>query len=209
MPSSAAARLPPVPMSPGATVTGDGTVAVPIGVKVAFESCRCVRNSPTVAAVKSTTSPRLTDGSLVRPSEKTGFCLGDRYEAEAEVEGKPAQADWTDECGRDQPGLLSVRQGISPGYGDDYDPGLEGQFVDVTNVPGLDRAAFVGGARIGRLWAFAPPAGAALSVTLVSHERTCCLGLACDQRAVADPELLATCLDEGLDEVLHLGRTAG
>jgi hypothetical protein len=75
------------------------------------------------------------DGSLVRPSEKTGFCLGDRYEAEAEVEGKPAQAVWTDECGRDQPGLLSVRQGISPGYGDDYDPGLEGQFVDVTNVP--------------------------------------------------------------------------
>jgi WS/DGAT/MGAT family acyltransferase len=81
--------------------------------------------------------------------------------------------------------------------------------VDVTNVPGLDRAAFVGGARIGRLWAFAPPTGAALSVTLVSHERTCCLGLACDQRAVADPELLATCLDEGLDEVLHLRRAAG
>ena len=53
------------------------------------------------------------EGTLVRPSEKTGFCLGDRYE----------------------PGLLSLRQGISPGYGDDYDPGLEDQFVDVTNVP--------------------------------------------------------------------------
>jgi hypothetical protein len=76
------------------------------------------------------------DGTLVRPSEKTGFCLGDRYETEgADVEGKPARAVWTDECGRDQPGLLTLRQGISPGYGDDYDPGLEGQFVDVTNVP--------------------------------------------------------------------------
>jgi len=77
------------------------------------------------------------DGSLARPSEKTGFCLGDRYETEQgeRVEGKPERAIWTDECGRDQPGLLTVRQGISPGYGDDYDPGLEGQYVDVTNVP--------------------------------------------------------------------------
>ena len=77
------------------------------------------------------------EGTLVRPSEKTGFCLGDRYETEKgeRVEGKPERAVWTDECGRDQPGLLTLRQGISPGYGDDYDPGLEDQFVDVTNVP--------------------------------------------------------------------------
>ena len=77
------------------------------------------------------------EGTLVRPSEKTGFCLGDRYETEKgeRVEGKPERAIWTDECGRDQPGLLTLRQGISPGYGDDYDPGLEDQFVDVTNVP--------------------------------------------------------------------------
>ena len=77
------------------------------------------------------------EGTLVRPSEKTGFCLGDRYQTEkgARVEGKPERAIWTDECGRDHPGLLKLRQGISPGYGDDYDPGLEDQFVDVTNVP--------------------------------------------------------------------------
>jgi diacylglycerol O-acyltransferase len=81
--------------------------------------------------------------------------------------------------------------------------------VDVANVPGLDRPAFVGGARIDRLWAFAPPAGAALSVTLLSHGSTCCIGLACDRRAVADPELLNTCLDAALTEVLALGRRAG
>lgn len=77
--------------------------------------------------------------------------------------------------------------------------------VDVANVPGLDRPAFVGGARLLRLWAFAPPTGAALSVTLVSHERTCCVGLACDRRAVADPELLGVCLDAALSEVVGLG----
>jgi hypothetical protein len=77
------------------------------------------------------------EGTLVRPSEKTGFCLGDRYETDKgeRVEGKPERAIWTDECGRDQPGLITMRQGISPGYGDDYDSGLEDQFVDVTNVP--------------------------------------------------------------------------
>src|SRR5262245_20212263 len=76
-------------------------------------------------------------GAEAVPSEKTGFCLGDRYETEpgAGAEGKPPRAVWTDECGRDQPGLLTLRQGISPGYGDDYDPALEGQFVDVTSVP--------------------------------------------------------------------------
>jgi diacylglycerol O-acyltransferase / wax synthase len=42
-------------------------------------------------------------------------------------------------------------------------------------------------------------------VTLVSHERTCCAGLACDRGAVADPELLSACLDAALAEVVGLG----
>jgi WS/DGAT/MGAT family acyltransferase len=78
--------------------------------------------------------------------------------------------------------------------------------VDVANVVGLDRPAYLAGARIDRLWAFAPPTGAALSVTLVSHRRTCCIGLACDRRAVADPELLHACLDDALTEAVALGR---
>ncbi len=80
---------------------------------------------------------RAADGSLVRPDEKTGFCLGDRYRTTegAPVDGAPDRPVWTDECGRDQPGLLLVREGISPGYGADYDPEVEGQFLDVTNVP--------------------------------------------------------------------------
>lgn len=80
---------------------------------------------------------RAGDGALVGPDEKTGFCLGDRYDAtrRERSEGEPARPVWTEECGRDQPGLVTVREGISPGYGDDYDPELEGQFVDVTSVP--------------------------------------------------------------------------
>lgn len=80
---------------------------------------------------------RAADGTLVQPDAKTGFCLGDRYETPGggDLLGKPDRPVWTEECGRDEPGLLTVREGISPGYGDDYDPGLEGQSLNVTNVP--------------------------------------------------------------------------
>ena len=74
--------------------------------------------------------------------------------------------------------------------------------VDAVDVPGLSQDAFVGGARIDRLWAFAPPTGAALSVTLLSHLDTACVGLVCDRAAVEDPALLTTCLEHALDEVL-------
>jgi hypothetical protein len=79
---------------------------------------------------------RAGDGALVSPDRKTGFCLGDRYDtrANARLEGEPEEAVWTEECGRGEPGLLEVREGISPGYGDDYVPELEGQYVDVTGV---------------------------------------------------------------------------
>ncbi|MGH3044326.1 MAG: lysyl oxidase family protein [Gaiellaceae bacterium] len=77
------------------------------------------------------------DGELVQPDAKTGFCLGDRYETspETRLENEPDEAVWTEECGRRRPGLLTVSEGISPGYGDDYVPALDGQFLDVTSVP--------------------------------------------------------------------------
>jgi hypothetical protein len=80
---------------------------------------------------------RARNDELVEPDQKTGFCLGDRYETDTgtTLPNEPPQPLWTEECGRNEPGLLSVEQGISPGYGDDYVPQLEGQFVDVTSVP--------------------------------------------------------------------------
>jgi hypothetical protein len=72
-------------------------------------------------------------------------------------------------------------------------------------VTGLRRPAYIAGARVERLWAFAPPTGAALSVTLLSHLDTCCISLMCDRQAVARPELVRACLEESLDEVLARG----
>lgn len=80
---------------------------------------------------------RTSDGQVAVPARKAGFCLGDRYESRRSVRlpGEPTKAVWTEECGKGRPGLLAFAQGLSVGYGDDYAPLLEGQFVDVTDLP--------------------------------------------------------------------------
>jgi Lysyl oxidase len=76
-------------------------------------------------------------GRILGRDRKTGFCLGDRYDARASVRvpGEPVRAVWTQECGRGQPRRLRILEGLSPGFGDDYVPLLEGQYVDVTGLP--------------------------------------------------------------------------
>lgn len=76
--------------------------------------------------------------------------------------------------------------------------------VDAVDVPGLRSPAYLAGSRVVRLWAFAPPTGAAMSITLVSHLESACVGIAADLAAVQDPELLARCVEQGFDEVLGL-----
>jgi hypothetical protein len=74
--------------------------------------------------------------SGVRLARKTGFCLGDRYRAEVvpPLEGPPS-AVYRGECGKGDRRRLSLRQGISVGYGDVYRPNLEGQSFVLTGLP--------------------------------------------------------------------------
>ena len=80
---------------------------------------------------------RASDYTLIAPDQKTGFCLGDRYDThpESTIPGEPPQPVFTGYCGRGQTQLLGVSEGISVGYGDVYFANLEGQFVDLTGVP--------------------------------------------------------------------------
>ena len=75
---------------------------------------------------------RRPDGGIVGRDRKTGFCLRDAYETQA-LNRSPL---WTSECARGRPGARAVRQGISPGFGDDYVPLKEGQSIDVTGLGG-------------------------------------------------------------------------
>jgi WS/DGAT/MGAT family acyltransferase len=81
--------------------------------------------------------------------------------------------------------------------------------VDAVNVPGLRHRAYFAGAHLDRLWAFAPPTGAAMSVTLLSHEDTCCIGLMCDRAAVSRPDLMRECFESSLGELLDLDSSTG
>ena len=78
---------------------------------------------------------RREDGSLVAPDQKTGFCLGDRYEILRPVDGSEAGPTFTDECGKGNRQLLQLTEGISVGYGDNYEPHLEGQNFDISRLP--------------------------------------------------------------------------
>ena len=64
----------------------------------------------------------VSDLSLVRPDNKAGFCMSD-----------PALAP--DFCGSLNPAALTVDEGLTPGVADYYNPLLEGQYIDVADVP--------------------------------------------------------------------------
>ena len=80
---------------------------------------------------------RAGGGALVRPAQKTGFCIGDRYDVDhfADWPNEPRVRMWKQQCGMSKPDLLRLRGGMSVGFGDDYDPQLEGQYIDVTGLP--------------------------------------------------------------------------
>lgn len=79
---------------------------------------------------------------------------------------------------------------------------MHGIDVTLTNVPGLAEPHYLAGAAVQRIHAFAPTAGAALNVALVSHLGVGCIGTLSDAAAVGDPALLGTCIERALADVV-------
>ncbi len=82
----------------------------------------------------------VSDYQLVRPGQKTGFCLTDDYPSASydpnhDPPGTPAAPVYTQRCDLGQPDATSIDEGLSVGYGDYYNPLLEGQSIDLTGVP--------------------------------------------------------------------------
>jgi hypothetical protein len=80
--------------------------------------------------------------------------------------------------------------------------------LQASNIPGLGRPAYIGGARIERMFVFGPVPGSAVMVTLVSHEGMCCLGVTTDDAAIPDPDRFAADLWDGLAEIVEFGQAA-
>jgi hypothetical protein len=79
---------------------------------------------------------RISDYKLVRPDEKRGYCLGDRFKVpKLRIAGTPAKAVFTFDCAGKQPDATSVEEGMSVGWGDDYTQLRDGQDIDITGVP--------------------------------------------------------------------------
>ncbi|HEX2851434.1 MAG TPA: wax ester/triacylglycerol synthase domain-containing protein [Acidimicrobiales bacterium] len=79
---------------------------------------------------------------------------------------------------------------------------LKGVDFVATNVPGAPFPVYLAGAEVVAEYAFAPPSGAAVNVSLISHVGTACIGVLSDRVAVPDGELFLECLREGFDEVV-------
>ncbi|MCE7000474.1 lysyl oxidase [Saccharothrix sp. S26] len=88
---------------------------------------------------------RTPAGDTVVIDRKNGFCLGDRYATADRLANRPvgtsspqgALAAFLREnrCGHHAPEALSVVQGISVGYGDDYLHTVDFQWLDISTVP--------------------------------------------------------------------------
>ncbi len=81
---------------------------------------------------------------------------------------------------------------------------LKGDDFCVTNVPGPPFETYLAGALVERMYAFAPPSGAALNVSLVTSADRECVGIAVDRAAIPDGPELAACLAEGFGEIVRL-----
>jgi diacylglycerol O-acyltransferase / wax synthase len=77
--------------------------------------------------------------------------------------------------------------------------------VQASNFRGLQRRAYMAGAEVLAVYPMGPVPGSAFMATLISHQGTCCIGVAVDTAAVKDVPLLRRSLREGFDEVLAAG----
>jgi WS/DGAT/MGAT family acyltransferase len=81
--------------------------------------------------------------------------------------------------------------------------------LQASNIPGLQRQAYLAGARVAQIYPFGPAPGPAAMVTLFSYDGTCCIGINVDAAAVPDHQLFVRCMEEGLAEVTALARPRG
>ena len=84
---------------------------------------------------------------------------------------------------------------------------LKGIDFVATNVPGSPERRWLAGAEVLRFYGFGPTSGAAVSFALLSHAGTCGIGINADAAAVPDAAVLRECLEEGIAEVVAVGRS--
>ncbi|MGB8021675.1 MAG: wax ester/triacylglycerol synthase domain-containing protein [Candidatus Nanopelagicales bacterium] len=85
---------------------------------------------------------------------------------------------------------------------------MKGCDLAVTGFPGPSVPLFAAGAEVLAIVPFAPKAGAAVNVGMLTYHGTMFVGLNIDTRAVPDPAVLAAHVVGGFDQVLAMGDPA-
>jgi hypothetical protein len=79
---------------------------------------------------------RLSDDSNVGISPKSGFCFSDNYQSNLSLPKAPQTKVYSyTGCAGNKPGALSLRMGLSVGWGDLYKYTLPDQYIDITSLP--------------------------------------------------------------------------
>ncbi len=81
---------------------------------------------------------------------------------------------------------------------------MKGCDLAITNVPGPPIALYAAGAEADVIVPFAPKAGAAANVGLMTYHGTAFIGVNIDTRAIPDPEVFLAHLAAGFDQVLAI-----
>ncbi len=84
---------------------------------------------------------------------------------------------------------------------------MKGCDLAVTNVPGPPIALYAAGAQVQQIVPFAPKAGAAVNIGLMTYNGMALVGLNIDVRAVPDPDVFVEHLRAAFDEVLAIADT--
>ncbi len=85
---------------------------------------------------------------------------------------------------------------------------MKGCDITASNVPGPPFPVWLAGSRVEQFFAYGPPAGSALNVTVFSYDGTLYYGINVDPAAVRDPQLLVRCIAEGIAEISALAESA-
>jgi WS/DGAT/MGAT family acyltransferase len=88
-------------------------------------------------------------------------------------------------------------------------PMTKGNDLQASNVPGLREDVYLAGAKVERIYGYAPLPGCAAMITFVSHGSTGCLGVNFDPASFTEEEILRRSIKEGFEEVLALHPGSG
>jgi diacylglycerol O-acyltransferase / wax synthase len=78
--------------------------------------------------------------------------------------------------------------------------------VTASSWPGLTDPAYVAGARFDKMFVFGPLPGTSMCAAMCSHVGTCCIGINVDGAAFPNIDSLWAAMQQGLDQVLALGK---